>query len=57
VALHRQVLEHAAHGVGDPVDLREEGLSDYQDTHPVCCHVWDARQCGTTLRRLRRNVV
>ena len=51
VALRRQVLEHPAHGVRDTVDLREEGLSDYQDTHPVCCHVSDARQPRTTLRR------
>ena len=56
VALRGQVLEHAAYGVRDPVDLRQERLGDHQDPHPRCCHACDARQRRTTPRRLRRNV-
>jgi hypothetical protein len=35
VALGLEVLEDASHGVGDPVDLREEGLGDDQHPQPV----------------------
>ncbi len=34
VALGREVLEHPAHGVGDAVDLGQEGLGDDQHAQP-----------------------